>query len=148
MACAEDVERTLGAAQEAARSVTALHARKRLAPAGERLVSVGLMPDVPDHAVVGRLEDGVQRDGQLDHAETTREVSAPGGAERDQLVAQLLRDASELFSREAAQCAGLSDPVQQRLQQAQRRTPSSRQDDRGGRREAKCFADSKASIGQ
>jgi hypothetical protein len=85
----------------------------------------------------------VQRDGQLDHAEAAREVPATGGAERDQLVTQLPSDASQFFSREAAQCARLSDPVQQRLQKTQRRTPSSEQDDRTGRSEAKCFADSK-----
>ena len=50
--------------------------RHRLAAAGEDLVRVGLVADVPDDAVVGRVEDVVQRDRQLDRAEVRRQVAA------------------------------------------------------------------------
>ena len=46
------------------------------APAGEDLVRIGLVPDVPHQAVVRRVEDVVQRDGQLDRAEVRRQVAA------------------------------------------------------------------------
>ena len=49
--------------------------RHALAPAGEDLVRIGLVADVPDHAVVRRVEDVVQRDRQLDRAE----VATTGG---------------------------------------------------------------------
>jgi len=44
--------------------------RRRAMPRGgrENLVRIGLVPDVPDDAVLGRIEHVVQRDGQLDRA--------------------------------------------------------------------------------
>ena len=47
-----------------------------LAPAGQDLVRIGLVADVPDDAVVRRVEDVVQRDRQLDRAEVRRQVAA------------------------------------------------------------------------
>ncbi len=47
-----------------------------LAPPGQHLVRIGLVADVPDDAVVRRVEDVVQGDGQLDRAESGREVPA------------------------------------------------------------------------
>ena len=38
-------------------------------PAGQQLVHVGLVAGVEDDLVLGRVEDPVERDGQLDHAE-------------------------------------------------------------------------------
>src|SRR3977135_2109866 len=40
--------------------------REAVGPAGQGLVRVGLVADVPDQAVVWRVEDIVQRHGQLD----------------------------------------------------------------------------------
>ena len=48
----------------------------RLAPAGQDLVRVGLVADVPHDAVVRRVEDVVQRDRELDRAEVRRQVAA------------------------------------------------------------------------
>ena len=48
-----------------------------LASAGEYLVTISLMPDVPDDAVVGRVEDVMQGHGQLHGAEAGAEVSGP-----------------------------------------------------------------------
>ena len=50
-----------------------LHA---FAPAGEDLVPVGLVADVPHDAVVGRVEHVMQRDRELDRAEVGREMAA------------------------------------------------------------------------
>ena len=49
--------------------------RKRadaVAPAGQNLVRIGLVADVPDQPVARRIEDVVERDGQLDHAQARR----------------------------------------------------------------------------
>jgi len=45
---------------------------------------------------VRRLEDGVQRDRELDRAEAAGEVAAGRGPERDQLGAQIPGDVAEL----------------------------------------------------
>ena len=53
--------------------------RKRadaIATAGEDLVGIRLVPDVPDDPVGRGVEDVVQRDGQLDHAEAGPEMPA------------------------------------------------------------------------
>ena len=73
---AEGVVARLGAAREARDAVDHAQARHRLAPSGEDLVRVGLVPDVPDDAVLGRVEHVVQRDGELDRAEVGGEVPA------------------------------------------------------------------------
>ena len=49
--------------------------RKRadaVAPPGEDLVRIGLVADIPDQPVARRVEDVMQRDGQLDHAQARR----------------------------------------------------------------------------
>ena len=74
---AEGVVLALVAAREAARCRRAGAAcAMPLAAAGEDLVRIGLVADVPDDAVVRRVEDVVQRDRQLDRAEVRRQVAA------------------------------------------------------------------------
>ena len=60
-----------------------------LAPAGQDLVRVGLVADVPDQPVVRRVEHVVQGHGQLDHAQPGAEMPA---GHRDR-VDRLLRAA-------------------------------------------------------
>ena len=47
-----------------------------VARAGDDLVHVGLVAGVPQDDVAGRVEDPVQGEGQLDHAEVGAEVPA------------------------------------------------------------------------
>jgi hypothetical protein len=76
---AERVVRTLLAAEKPAEAVVLAQRGEPLAAAGEDLVRVGLVPDVPDEAVARRVEDIVQRDVEVDRAERAREViSGPG----------------------------------------------------------------------
>ena len=74
-----------------------------LTPAGEKLVSVGLMTDVENDAVVGSVEDVVHRDGQLDRAEAACEVTADLRAEQNQFLAKFICNLSQRFSRQAPQ---------------------------------------------
>ena len=62
-----------------------------VAAAGQHLVRIGLVPDVPDQAVVRRVEDVVQRDRELDRAEAGGEVPAARGDGLDEVVAQFAR---------------------------------------------------------
>ena len=70
--------------------------RHRLAPAGQDLVRVGLVADVPDDAVVRRVEDVVQRDRELDGAEVRRQVAAGLRDRIEQERAQLARELAQL----------------------------------------------------
>ena len=57
-------------AHEARQPVFLAQAADTVAAFGQDFVRVGLVSHVPDQPVVGGVEDPVQRDGQLDHAQT------------------------------------------------------------------------------
>ena len=52
------------------------HAR---AAAGQYLVAVGLMADIPHQAIIRRVEHIVQRDREFDRPQIRRKMSARGG---------------------------------------------------------------------
>ncbi len=79
---------------------------------------IGLVADVPDQRVVGRVEDIVERDRQLDDAEPGAEVAA-GDADRvDQLGAQLVGNLAKVGRGKTAQVGGRVDAIEQRGQGA------------------------------
>jgi hypothetical protein len=84
-----------------------------LAAAGEDLVRVGLVADVPDQAVFRRVEDVVQGDGQLDRAEVGRQVAAGLGDRFDQEGAQLVGQLRQLLAVQAAQVGRAVDGFKQ-----------------------------------
>ena len=74
-----------------------------LAP-GEDLVDVGLVAGVPQDDVLGRVEDPVQGDRQLDGAEVGAEVSAAGVVDGgDHELPDLLGEVRELLGGQALQ---------------------------------------------
>ena len=99
MAGAERVVFTLGALGEAGQAAALAYGADTVAPAGEDLVRIGLMADVPDQPVVRRIEHRVQRDGELDHAEAGAEMAAGLGDGVDGLSPQLVGELLELLGR-------------------------------------------------
>jgi hypothetical protein len=84
-------------------------------PPGEHLVRVGLVADIPDQAVVRRIEDVVQGDGQFDRAEIGRKV-APGLRNRfDEEAAQFLGQLRQLFAVQFGGVLPAIDGVEQRI---------------------------------
>ena len=83
-----------------------------VAAAGEDLVRVGLVADVPEDLVARRVEQRVQRDGDLAGAEVGAEVPAdlPHGV--DQQLADLLGDLLELVVGEPVEVGGAVDAVE------------------------------------
>ena len=75
--------------------------RERVAAAGEDLVRVGLVADVPEDLVARRVEQRVQRDRDLAGAEVGAEVAADLADRVDQQLADLLGDLRELVLGEA-----------------------------------------------
>ena len=49
---------------------------KSVAPAGDNLVGIGLVPDIPDDFIAGRIKNIVQRNGELNDAKARRQVAA------------------------------------------------------------------------
>src|SRR5699024_9743082 len=79
--------------QAAARAQTV----EAVAPApGEDLVDVGLVPGVEHERVARRVEDTVQGDGEVDHAEGGAEMSAGGGDLPDEEVADVAAELLQL----------------------------------------------------
>ena len=111
---AEAVVFALGALGETGE--TAAHAQRTdtVAPAGQDLVRIGLMADVPDDAVVGRVEHVVQRAGQFHDAEPGAEMPAGHRDGVDHFGAQFVGNLRQVFLVDAAQVSGGLDCVQQR----------------------------------
>ena len=66
----------LGAEEEAVQALVLPHGVDAIEPAGEHLVDVALVADVEDELVLRRVEDAMERDGQLDDAEVRPEMAA------------------------------------------------------------------------
>src|SRR5207249_10637630 len=75
-------------------------------PAGEDFMTVGLVSDVPDQDVAGRVEDGVQRHRELHRTQAGCQVAAVRGDHLDDSLAHLLRELGERFGRQPLQIVG------------------------------------------
>ena len=107
MAGAERVVFALGALAEARQAVRLTQRADAVAPAGQDLMRVGLVTDVPDQFVMRRVEDMVQRDGQLDHAKPRAEMAAGDSNRGDQLLPKLLGELLQLIVLQRAQIPGV-----------------------------------------
>ena len=93
---AERVVFALGALGEAGQAAALAQRANAVAPAGEDLVRIGLMADVPDKPVVRGVEHVVQGHGQFDHAEAGAEMPAGRRNRVDGLGAQLVGQLTQL----------------------------------------------------
>ena len=85
-----------------------------VAPAGKDLVGIGLVPDVPDQPVIGRVEHVMDRDRQLDDAEPGAQVPTRHRHGRDRFRTQLVRELAQPLGRQGAQIVGVADGIEQR----------------------------------
>jgi hypothetical protein len=69
MGGAKGVMRALGAFGEAREAALLAQGADAVTPPGQDLVGIALVAHVPDELVAGRVKDGVNRDGQFDHAQ-------------------------------------------------------------------------------
>ncbi len=108
----EAVVRRLATLGKAADSAEGPQRAEAFLPAGKQLVGVGLVPHVPDDLVLWGVEDAVQRDGELDDAETWRNVAAVCGAGLYDAGTQLLGERLQLAQGKRFQLTGFSDAVE------------------------------------
>ena len=80
-----------------------------VAAAGQDLVRVGLVADVPEDLVARRVEQAVERDRELAGAEVRAEVAADLADRVDDQLADLLRDLLQLLVGELLQVARAVD---------------------------------------
>ncbi len=110
---AERVVRALVAAREARDAAELAQRAEAVAAAGEELVAVGLVADVPHDAIARGVEHAVERDRQLDYAQGRREVAAGGRDRLDEQLPQFLGDGLELVERERLEIGGRIDVGEQ-----------------------------------
>ena len=85
-----------------------------VAAAGEDLVRIGLVADIPDQPVFGGVEHIVQRDSELDDAEAGAEVATGGADGIDQFGAQFIGDLAQIAVFEFAQVGRQRKCIKQR----------------------------------
>src|SRR5216683_1758310 len=93
----------LGALGEAGQAAAGAKRADAVAAPGQDLVRVGLMADVPDQPVARRIEDVVDRGGQLDHAKAGAKMAAGDRDSVDGFLAELVGNLPHLFHLEPAQ---------------------------------------------
>ncbi len=106
---AEGVVFALATTRKAGRTAPLAQPAHLLAAPGQDLVGIGLVPDIPDHAIAGRVVCVVQGDGQLDRAEVGRQVTAGLGDGFEQECAQLAGKLAQPRTVEPSQVGGRVD---------------------------------------
>ncbi len=114
MADAKGVVGAFTATREGGQTVLLAQAGHLFAAAGENLVRVGLMANVPQQAVVRRVIDVVQGDGQFDDAQPRAEMPAGLADTPEQKCPQLIGQLGQLAFVKRTQRLGVVDTVQQR----------------------------------
>ena len=117
MANTEGVIGALGTLWEPGQAFKLSHAAHAIAPASQNLVWIGLVPDVPDNAIVRRVEHVVKCHGQLHYAQPCTEV-ATGACDRIQeVMPQLVGESNQVLSVERVQYRRSGDLLCQNLGQ-------------------------------
>jgi hypothetical protein len=90
---AKDIVLALLAAGEAGDTPQLPQGTEPLSPAGQYLMRVSLMTDIPDYLVSRRIKDAVQGYGQFYYPQTGRQMATSlsdgGDYERTKLISQL-----------------------------------------------------------
>ena len=79
---------------------------KRFPPPGQQFMDVTLVPDVEKNAVLRGGKDPVQGDGQFDHAEVGRKMSAVAGNDAQNLVPHFRSERIQLSRVKALDVVG------------------------------------------
>ena len=85
-----------------------------IAPPGQDLVRIALVPHVPDQLVARRVEDRVQGHGQLDHAQARAQMAAGHADGADGLGPQLVGKLAQLRVGQGLQIRRQANAVQNR----------------------------------
>ena len=98
---AKRIVRRFAAHGEAGEAAALANGGKAVASSGQYLMHVGLVADVPNEPVGGKIEHAVQRQRQLDDAQVRREVAAVDGTRSNEQLANLTCQDVHLVALEA-----------------------------------------------
>ena len=108
---AERVVLAFAHARETAQPVQLAIRQEPVAPTRDDLVGISLMAHVPDQLVVRRVEDVVQRGGQLDDSQTRPQMPRIGRKLLDDEMPQLAAVGPQLVRREPSKVPGRIDLI-------------------------------------
>ncbi len=83
-----------------------------VAAAGQNLVRVGLVPNVPDNSIVGRVKDMMKSNRQFNNAQTGTQMTAGDGHRVDGLRPQFVGKLDQLFLSKVTDIGGNIDGIQ------------------------------------
>ncbi len=106
MAHAERVVVAFFAPREGGESIELADRAQLVAAPGQHLVRVGLVAHVPDDAILGRVVDVMERDGEFHRAEPGGEMAADAAHRFDQIGAQLLGNRLQTLLGQGAKIGG------------------------------------------
>ena len=111
---AERIVIALGALGETGQAAAGAQRADAVATPGQDLVRIGLVTDVPNQPVARRVEDVVDRRGQLDHAQAGAEMAARHRHRVDGFLAQLVGNLPHLVDLQLPEVVGRADGVEER----------------------------------
>ncbi len=114
MARPEGVVLALGALEEAGDAVLLSQGLEPVLTPGEHLVRVPLVPDVPHELVARGVEHVMQRDGELDDAESGADVSARARAAVDERGTDVIAQRAQLVARESLEIRRQGNAIEYR----------------------------------
>ena len=112
MGGAKGVVLAFGPAGEAGEATALAQRADPVAPPGQYLMRIGLVTDVPNQFVIGGIEDVMQGNRQLDHAETGSKMAARNCNRVDGLGAQFVGNLLQVPRINAAQIGRALDQVE------------------------------------
>ena len=118
MSGAKGVVLTFAALEEAGQAILLSQRVEAVAAAGEQLVRIALMSHIPDQLIGWRVEHRMQRDGELDHAESSANVPAGAGTVVDQERPHVGGQRPQLVARQPLQVSGRLHSVEDGHSQA------------------------------
>jgi hypothetical protein len=77
-------------------------------------MGIGLMADVPDKLVLGRIEDTMKRNGEFDYAKARTEMAAGHRNDIDRFLPQFARKRRQSIPGQRAQIGGKTDFIKDR----------------------------------
>src|SRR5688572_13369223 len=98
MAGAERVVLAFGPLQESRKAVLVAQCFHARIAAGEELVRISLVSDVPDQLVAWCVEHGVQCNGELHDTQASADVATRPGTHVNQSFPHLLRERTEIVA--------------------------------------------------
>src|SRR5215831_15291351 len=107
MAYSKRVIFTFTPSWKAAKSPVFSVCKKFIAPACKDLMSIGLVSHVPNQLIIGRVENVMKRNCQLNHTQACPKMTAVNTDNINNILTQLIRKLVKLFSRKFPQVCGV-----------------------------------------